>query len=73
MHPGVIVVQKGVSATLRGMVERYTLLQVFTGDSELSQPYQGIPQYMVGHQQELHLLDMLSQGQELPSQLACRR
>ena len=72
VHPGVIAIQKGVGAMLLGMVERHALLQVCTGASELSQPYQGIPQHIVGHQQELHLADTLGQGQELLAQLACR-
>src|SRR5688572_24946897 len=55
----VIAIQRGVGAMLLGMVERHALLQVGTGASELSQPYQGIPQHMVGHEQELLLSDML--------------
>ena len=54
VHPGVIAIQKGVGAMLLGMVERHALLQVCTGASELAQPYQGIPQYIVGHQQEFY-------------------
>ena len=72
VHPGVIAIQKGVGAMLLGIVEGHALLQVCTGASELSQPYQGIPQHMVGHQQGLHLSYTLGQGQELLSQLACR-
>ncbi len=72
MHPGVISIQKDVGAMLLGIVESNALLQVCTGDSELSQPYQGIPQHIVGHQQEFHLSYTLGQGQELLSQLACR-
>src|SRR4029450_4657382 len=47
VHSGVICIQKGVGAMLLGMVERYALLQVCTGASELSQPYQGIPHHPV--------------------------
>src|SRR2546428_1785097 len=72
VHPGVIAIQKGVGAMLQGMVERHALLQVCAGTSELSQPYQGIPQHIVSHQQELHFSYTLAQGQELLSQLACR-
>ena len=72
VHPGVIAIQKGVGAMLLAMIKSYALLQVYTGTSELSQPYQGISQHIVSHQQGLHLVDTLGQGQELLSQLACR-
>ena len=72
VHPGVIAIQKGVGAMLLGIVERQALLQVGPGGGELAQPDQGIPQHIVGHQQELHLADPLGQASELLPQLACR-
>src|SRR5262245_25977619 len=52
------------------VVEGNALLGVLSGSSKLSKAVQGKPQRIMGHQEECLVL-LLSQGEELRSQLVC--
>ena len=62
-----------MGAVLLGIIEGHPLLQVRSGQRQLSQVEQsGLPQRAVGRQKERGVLDTLGQGEELLPQLPRR-
>jgi hypothetical protein len=71
-HPGVIPVAKGQRAMLVSVIERDPVLEMVAGSSELPEPKQVIPQYLVGDQTEGGVGLALGQSEELLAQLQGR-
>ena len=71
-HPGVLPVAEGMGPVLLGVVEGNPLLKMGLGSGELAQIVQGVPEGIVGLQEERRVADMLGQGEELLPQLPRR-
>ena len=55
-------IEEGQGAVLLGVVEGNALLQVRAGRGELAQPEQGVPQRLVGLQEERRVVHALGQA-----------
>jgi hypothetical protein len=71
-HPRVLPIAEGMGTVSLRVVESYPLCKMGLGSGELSQVVQGVPEGIVGLQEESRVPDMLSQGEKLLPQLPRR-
>src|SRR5437870_1777453 len=65
-HPGVIpAIEERQTAVLLGVIEGKALLCVLSGSSKLAKPEQGVPQHIMGYQEERGGLEAPSQAEQL--------